>query len=107
MDKSIKLSVLLLKENNTWVAQCLEHDIAAQAKTIKDVKTAFEKTVTGQCFLDLQRGSDPLASIGPAPGFYRPLFDSAEKLEYKFHLKWDEERVAAIVDDFRVCLECA
>jgi hypothetical protein len=106
MEKLVKIRVLFIKENDTWVAQCLEHDIAAQGKTIEAVKTAFKKTVAGQCFLDIHHGGEPLAAIKSAPQYYFDKFETAEKLKYTFNINIsDSDQVAAAAaEDVRVCL---
>ena len=38
-------SVLIIREDNSWSAQCLEYDIAIQSKTLKDIPLEFEKTL--------------------------------------------------------------
>lgn len=46
-----KLRVLFIKGNgdtDNWVAQCLEYDIAAQGKTIREAKKMFELTMAGE-----------------------------------------------------------
>ena len=53
-----------------WVAQCLEHDIASQGKTLPEAVEIFGRTVVGQILLDLRRGKQPLQGIAPAPRMY-------------------------------------
>jgi hypothetical protein len=61
----LTLSVVFIKDQcATWVAQCLEFDIAAQGKTIKDAQRAFERTFLGQVMLDLHHKRQPLEGIG-------------------------------------------
>ena len=38
-----KLSVLLFKEGEKWIAQCLEVDITAQADDLEEVRYRFER----------------------------------------------------------------
>ena len=103
--KTLRLSVLLLKEGESWVAQCLEHDIAAQGKTANDAKHALEKTIAGQGFLDLKSGVSPIVNIKPAPDYYRNLFDKAEKMKHTFRVQFSEnDDVSASADDVRVVL---
>ena len=61
-----------MREADYWVAQCLEHDIAAQGKTLPEVEDAFRKTVVGQIVLDLRKGREPLDSY-PVTYFERDL----------------------------------
>jgi hypothetical protein len=102
MEKQIKLRVLFLKENDSWVAQCLDYDIAAQAKTIEALKLAFNKTICGQCFMDLKDKKEPLGGIGPAPDEYFTKFETAERLAYTVDIS--DTNPAAKVEDARVAL---
>lgn len=72
----ISLRVLLFEENKTWIAQCLENDIATQGKSIADAMNALERTIIGQIALDVKNGIKPLSEIAPAP---QSCFDKFEK----------------------------
>ena len=67
-----RLRVLLLREGATWVAQCLEYDIAAQGSTIAEAQEALVRTLAGYA----RRG---LSSLSPAPGQYWEQFEIAEQ----------------------------
>ena len=67
---SHSVRVLFIKEGGAWVAQCLEHDIAAQGKTFTEAEEAWERTFLGQILLDVKQGKEPLAGIKPAPKSY-------------------------------------
>jgi hypothetical protein len=102
MNHKIKLSVLFLKENDSWVGQCLEHDIAAQGKTLDEAKTSLQHTIAGQMFLDAGSGKAPLLDIKPAPEYYRVKFENAEKLKFVFELS--DGSIGAEAEDVRVAL---
>ena len=76
----IKMRVLLLKEETTWVAQCLEYDIAAQGPTVALAKEAFVHAFTSQIAVALHHGEEPLATFGRAPKRYWDLLSEAERL---------------------------
>lgn len=67
----LKLELLLLREGGHYVAQCLEHDIAAQGKSIPEVKKAFEDTLAGFIAIDSDNGCSPLSKVPPAPAMYQ------------------------------------
>lgn len=67
---NFKVSVLLLREGDMWTAQCLEYDLAAQGRTLAEVKDAFGQTFTGQIMVDLHHKVEPLAAFRPAPAKY-------------------------------------
>ena len=77
---AFNLHVLLVREGDVWVAQCLDYDIAAQGATISDAKEAFARTFGGQVAVDLHHKVEPLQGFGPAPQEYWDLFTSGERL---------------------------
>lgn len=66
-----ELYVLLLQEGDYWVAQCLQHDVAAQGRTPEEARLAFLRTLVGQIQLGL------LASTPAAPSSYWTLWGKA------------------------------
>ena len=50
-----------------WLAQCLQHDIAAQGETLRGAREAFERALVTQVFLDLTSGLPPLDHLESAP----------------------------------------
>ncbi len=70
-----KLSILLLKNGENWVAQCLQLDIAAQAPTIKDVVYQFERNLISELVVCEEKGLDPFQAIPPAPRYFWKRFD--------------------------------
>jgi hypothetical protein len=78
---TLLVRVLFLHEGDSYVAQCLEYDIAAQGKTLPEVKLAFERTLVGQMMLDMKQGRKPLEGIGEAPRVYFEKFERAVKIE--------------------------
>ena len=100
------VTVLLLREENRWVAQCLEHDIAAQSDTIPGVKRAFAKAFVSQVAVNIRHGKKPLEDVPKAPDFYLDLFKKGERLadrklpksvipEVKVKVEAKEMRIAA------------
>ena len=74
----LSLRVLFKRASQMWVAQCLEHDLAAQGPSLETARIAFERTLAAQVQLDLSRGLAPLAGIPPAPQEYFQIFAEAE-----------------------------
>jgi hypothetical protein len=69
--QSFSVSVLLHKDGDAWVAQCLEYDVAAQGVDIPDAKDNFLSTLEAQIRFDLADGKVPLVGLPPAPRSYR------------------------------------
>lgn len=84
MERPEGLEVIIFKEPNkneqVWVAQCLQYDIAASATKIEDALFEFERMFVGQIAADIDSGLEPLENVPPAPQEFRALFNRA-KLE--------------------------
>lgn len=77
------MRVLILREGPMWVAQGLEHDIAAQGRSLTEVKLAFALAFSAQIAVAVARGEDPEAfinSFAPAPKYYHERFEKAQQL---------------------------
>lgn len=76
----LKLCVLFLREGETWIAQCLQYDIAAQGRTLSEALTAFGQTVSGQICVDLHHKVEPLSGFAQAPREYWARFEKSNRL---------------------------
>ena len=76
-----RLRLLLLKEGTQWVAQCLEHDLAAQGPEIDDAVNAFVDLFAAKVIADAAAGREPLSSCKPAPAYYFDLAQRAKHIE--------------------------
>jgi hypothetical protein len=83
IEYNFQVQVLILRENESWIAQGLDFDITGHGKTLDEVMENFERTFTGQILLDLHHGQKPLANIRKAPRFYWQKFDEAKRLAEK------------------------
>jgi len=75
-----KLQILLLKEEDLWVAQCLDHDVASQGPDIRGVLRAWEHAFFAQAMANIDAGMDPMENASAAPEFYWKKFDSGLRL---------------------------
>ena len=69
-----QLSVLFIEGDGWWSAQCLEHDIAAQAKTLNALFYEMERVLVSQLAIDEELGRKPFEGIGRAPKKYWEAF---------------------------------
>lgn len=68
-----RICVVLLRNADWWVAQCLEVDIAVQAKTWVDAVRNLEITINSRIAVCRKEGVDPF-DLPTAPEFYWKLF---------------------------------
>ena len=82
MPKVKMIRVLVYREMDHLVAQCLEYDIAAQAKEMDDLRDAFARTFLGQIQRQLELGQKPLENVPKAPrAFWRMFEKKAEEFK--------------------------
>ncbi len=81
--KTITTRVLLFKENDWWVAQCLEFDLTTQAKTIQDLRHALDHMLKGHILVSQKLGLEPFENVPPAPERYQEAFKKALPLDFK------------------------
>jgi hypothetical protein len=72
------ISVLLLQEGEWWSAQCLEYDIATQARTLPELRNELERMLLHHVVLTLEEGKAPFKELRPAPQRYWDLFAAAK-----------------------------
>jgi hypothetical protein len=61
------LALLVTKDGDWWVARGLERDIAAQAKSMEELKFEFERVLVTHVLLDSRAGVEPLSELPAAP----------------------------------------
>src|SRR6266567_5239656 len=62
-----------------WIAQGLEYDICAQAQTLEDLHTAFEKALAATAFACIELGQEPFDDMEPAPQKFWAMYEKAGK----------------------------
>lgn len=82
----MRLRVVIFREGEHLVAQCLEHDIAAQGATLADVQDAFLKELVKTIILALELNREPLKAIPKAPETYWNMFKSVEASPWKHEM---------------------
>lgn len=76
--KKYAFSIVLLQEGEWWSAQCLEYDIATQARALTDVLYEIQKLIVSHFAVAEAEGRQPFEGVGPAPQKYWELFDRAQ-----------------------------
>jgi hypothetical protein len=78
MKKAIEVNVVAFQEGDLWVAQCVEYDIAAFAKTITALPRAFERAVAANLCANADLGRSAFEGIPKPPEHFRQLFEDAQ-----------------------------
>jgi len=75
---NFEVRVVILLENNTWIAQGLDYDITGHGNTTEAALENFGRTMLGQVLVDLHNDEEPLANTPKAPEFYWKRFEEAQ-----------------------------
>ena len=69
------LRVIVLKDGDVYVAQCLEVDISAQGRSEDEAMSRLKAVLHAECEEAAAAGRDVM-SIGPAPFHFRTLYNA-------------------------------
>jgi hypothetical protein len=75
---TVQLRAVFFREGENWVAQCLEHDIAAQAATLPELSHRLRQTIAAELHFAQARGVAPFEGIVAAPDHFVQMYDRAE-----------------------------
>ncbi len=102
--KTIRVLIFEDSENRQWSAQCLEYDIAAQAKTLPDLFYEFQRTVTGHAIMCRELRVEPFSYLKPAPPRFWQLFDQAKICVARDPVPFGttSDAISSIAPDFRM-----
>jgi hypothetical protein len=81
------ISILLSNEGGTYIAQCLEWDIAAQDQTPTKALQAFEVVFWARIMRDVEKGRGILENVESAPDELWDQFRSGMPLRNPYPLK--------------------
>src|SRR5262245_35981392 len=74
----IKISAVIFREGDLWIAQALEYDICIQAKSLEEVPKAFSRAVIANAVVCVDLGREPCEGIAPAPKKFWEMFRLAQ-----------------------------
>jgi len=77
MQKAIGIKVVLFQDGTLWVAQCVNHDLASQGKTLEEAQRNLIRMIVGNVILDLQKGIKPLSQYASAPKAFQDIFNQS------------------------------
>lgn len=73
-----KLNVIIFRSNIWFVAQCLEYNIAAQAKEIDNLLYEFQRLLIARIEVGKQLGTDPFKNIMDVPEAFNDRFKTSD-----------------------------
>ena len=75
--KPYGIRAVFFRDQQWWIAQCLEYDIATCATTLPDLNLELERLLQGHLVVATEHGVQPFAGLPPAPKRFWKLFESA------------------------------
>jgi hypothetical protein len=73
-----RIRVVVFRSGEWWIAQCLEYNLATQARRLEDVPAEVHRVLHLQITASRQRGVEPFAGFAPAPGRYWDMYEQAK-----------------------------
>lgn len=77
----VNLHAVVFKSGDLWVGQCLEYDIAGQAKTPQDVSYQLERSIVAHVVIAGTEGMAPFENVPPAPDRYWKMYERGMELK--------------------------
>ncbi len=69
------IRVVIKREGDQYVAQCLEVDIGAQAPDVETLRTRLEMTLRAEFAARNGTFEDPFPGIDPAPQYFQDIWE--------------------------------
>jgi hypothetical protein len=73
--KKSMIRVIVFQDGDSWVAQCLEHDICAQAADLEELRSRIDATIEAEAEYSKRKGTKPFDGIDPAPKHYHDMWE--------------------------------
>lgn len=70
-----RVRAVAFREGDWWVAQCLEYDIAVQARRMEDLPGELQKVLTVQILASIEAGIEPLLGLPRAPRRFWNMYE--------------------------------
>lgn len=76
---NIKIRVVSFRGQHGWIAQALEYDIAAQARTAELARQEFIRVLRARIEISQKMGIQPLSDLPQAPQLFFEMFDQLSR----------------------------
>lgn len=81
MTETHTMRVIVMREGEFWVAQCLEYDICTSASDMETLELRMQGQIECEAQLSEQLNGAPFAGIGAAPERFHQMWEDARKFE--------------------------
>ena len=73
-----QISAIVFQDGGWWAAQCLEYDLAAQARTLSDLRYELQRVIATHVAASEALGQEPFENLKPAPQKYWDMYMAAQ-----------------------------
>lgn len=80
------LRVIVYPDGDLFIAQCLEKDIATQARDIPTLLERLDLTIDAECAISRDRNEKPFGQIGAAPNYFHDLWEKRSVMLTRLHV---------------------
>lgn len=91
-DTQSTIRVVLYRDSDAWIAQCVEYDICAQGSDFETAMRRLIGTVNAESDYTLKKHGEAFKGIAPAPSVFADKFDAGSQ---HLHADGMELRIAA------------
>ena len=81
MSDQQSLRIVVLKEGDAFVAQCLEYDICAQAPDVETLRVRMNDLIDLECRASLDETGLEFGGIDAAPEKFHKMWDDANRID--------------------------
>jgi predicted RNase H-like HicB family nuclease len=100
--KTHQIRAVLFEDMGWWCVQCLEHDIAAQARTVSELVTELERVLSAHVEVSAQLEHEPFVDLPPAPQRFFDAYESSRTpVEDERRQAYGNEQVLSIEPTIR------
>lgn len=72
------IHAVVFREDEWWVAQCLEYDLVGLARTLEELPDELRRQLRTQIEISVEAGVEPFISLPAAPARYWKMYEAAE-----------------------------
>lgn len=88
--------VIVYPEGDMYIAQCLEVDIATQARDIPSLLERLDLTIDAECAISRELGQEPFKRIAPAPNYFHDLWEKRSVTLQHLHVPVHQHLIVEI-----------
>lgn len=90
-----QIRTVVFREEDVYVAQCIDYDIATQATDIDALLDRLELTIEAEWEMSLDCGETPFSRTPPAPNYFHKLWERGSFQITRLNVPIDALRIDA------------